>query len=76
MEVIATKKGYYGGKIREPGDQFTIESERAYSERWMKRAETKPSPTAESAARSGKASKSTKIGSGDAAPRHPGSSSS
>lgn len=35
MQVIATLKGYYG-KIREPGETFTLADEKHFSERWMK----------------------------------------
>ena len=52
MEVIATARGYYGGKIREPGAKFTLSSGKAFSEHWMKteggekppKVESKPAP--------------------------------
>lgn len=39
IKVEATKRGYYGVEIREPGSQFDIQSEKEFSKRWMKRVE-------------------------------------
>ena len=39
MKVKATSKGYYGGKIREPGDEFEIVSMQEFSRRWMVKME-------------------------------------
>jgi len=36
INVEATKKGYFG-KIRLPGDKFTIPYSRAFSKNWMKK---------------------------------------
>lgn len=36
MKVIATRKGYYGSKVREPGEEFGLRSEADFSEGWMK----------------------------------------
>lgn len=37
MKVVATKRGYYNG-LREPGDLFDIADEKAFSEKWMRKA--------------------------------------
>lgn len=36
IDVIATKRGYYDGQIREPGDEFSIQSEKDMGS-WMKK---------------------------------------
>ena len=51
MDVISTKKGYYGGKIRNEGDEFTLQDivtkdgdgnsvkvpvSQQFSKKWMK----------------------------------------
>lgn len=41
LRVRATARGFYGGSIREIGDVFVVDSERAVSKRWME-----PSPKA------------------------------
>ena len=33
--VRATEIGYYGAKLRQPGDEFAIDSDKAFSEIWM-----------------------------------------
>lgn len=38
-EVVATQKGYYGGKIQNPGDHFVLLEEKAFSNKWMKEPE-------------------------------------
>ena len=45
MLVRAIEKGYYG-KLRYPGDEFEISSEKLFSERWMEPVKTakKPGP--------------------------------
>lgn len=35
IKVTATANGYYGNKIRVPGEQFGIENMEAFSENWM-----------------------------------------
>ncbi|HEY5797664.1 MAG TPA: hypothetical protein VIU82_21890 [Bosea sp. (in: a-proteobacteria)] len=35
IKVTAIANGYYGGKIRVPGEQFGIENMQAFSEVWM-----------------------------------------
>lgn len=35
MKVTATARGYYGGHIREPGDEFEIKSKKDFSKVWM-----------------------------------------
>ena len=37
MRVIATKIGYYGLRRRKVDDEFDIESEAAFSAKWMKK---------------------------------------
>lgn len=39
MKVVATRKGYYGSKVREPGEEFGLRSEADFSEGWMKPAD-------------------------------------
>ncbi|MCC6863272.1 MAG: hypothetical protein IT544_00485 [Rhodobacteraceae bacterium] len=36
MIVIATAKGYYAGKVREPGETFGLRDDADFSEVWMK----------------------------------------
>lgn len=38
IKVRATKKGWYGRRVRMPGDEFEIKSEVAFSKRWMVRS--------------------------------------
>lgn len=33
--VRATEIGYYGGALRQPGEEFTLDSDKAFSEIWM-----------------------------------------
>lgn len=40
IDVVATKKGYYGGKIRAIGDRFRVASEGELSATWMARKGT------------------------------------
>ena len=35
MKVRATRKGYYGLKIREERDEFDIQDKSEFSEKWM-----------------------------------------
>jgi hypothetical protein len=35
MRVTATKRGYYGNVVREPGDVFTLADEAMFSPVWM-----------------------------------------
>ena len=35
MKVRATRKGYYGLKVREERDEFDIQDESEFSEKWM-----------------------------------------
>lgn len=46
IAVVATEVGYYGSKIRHPGEEFRIDSEEAFSSEWMKKLveEEKPAP--------------------------------
>ncbi|WP_085905908.1 hypothetical protein [Kiloniella majae] len=39
LEVIATKSGYYGSKLREVGEDFTLRDKDHFSKNWMKRKE-------------------------------------
>ena len=39
MQVRATAKGYYGSKVREPGEAFAIAKEEDFSEAWMVKVE-------------------------------------
>ncbi|MEQ9347742.1 MAG: hypothetical protein RIG26_14980 [Thalassospira sp.] len=43
VKVIATEKGYFGKKVREPGDEFSV-SDEMYSSRWMKPVDPKWTP--------------------------------
>lgn len=42
MDVRATLRGYYGGKVREPGDRFEIKSAAEFSKSWMEKAAPDP----------------------------------
>jgi hypothetical protein len=42
MKVRATAKGYFGGKLREPGETFTLSEEAQFSKEWMERAADAP----------------------------------
>lgn len=44
VKVIATQKGYFGKKIREIGDEFSVPDEK-FSELWMKPADPEWKPT-------------------------------
>ncbi len=35
MRVTATEKGFYGGEIKKPGEEFSLASADDFSERWM-----------------------------------------
>lgn len=35
MRVIATAKGYYGSKLREPGEEFGLSDDAHFSDTWM-----------------------------------------
>lgn len=39
MQVRATQKGYYGSKLREPGEAFAVAKEEDFSEAWMVKVE-------------------------------------
>jgi hypothetical protein len=43
MQVIATQKGYYGSKVREAGERFTL-SDEAHLGSWMKAVEPAADP--------------------------------
>ncbi len=57
MKVIATAKGYYGSKVREPGEEFGLRDEAHFSKSWMQpaageaalkaKAAPKPKPAAQ-----------------------------
>lgn len=38
MKVVATHKGFYGGQVRDVGEEFTIAGRADFSERWMMKA--------------------------------------
>jgi hypothetical protein len=45
MDVIAKQTGYYGGKVVEVGERFTLAKADDYSELWMDKAEVnEPAP--------------------------------
>ena len=44
IKVRAIERGYFGDKIREEGDEFTIDNEKQFSERWMEKAKKKATP--------------------------------
>lgn len=44
MDVIATKRGYYGGQLREAGDSFAVSGEEMFSLTWMKKVNIKVLP--------------------------------
>ena len=35
MKVTATQRGYYGSKVREPGDTFDLADKKLFSKAWM-----------------------------------------
>ena len=39
MKVIATKKGFYAGQLVDEGDEFTLDSDKHFSENWMKKVD-------------------------------------
>lgn len=39
MIVVATAKGYYGSKVREPGETFGLRSDADFSASWMQPVE-------------------------------------
>lgn len=39
MNVKATQRGYYGGRIIERGETFAIADEKQFSKEWMAKAE-------------------------------------
>jgi hypothetical protein len=41
MNVIATQRGFYGGRVREDGEAFSLSDPDHFSERWMKKGEAK-----------------------------------
>lgn len=43
VKVIATAKGYYGGRVREVGDQFGVD-DAMFSDKWMKAEDPKWTP--------------------------------
>ncbi|MCC4240383.1 hypothetical protein [Thalassospira povalilytica] len=49
VKVIATAKGYYGGRIREVGDQFGVD-DAMFSDKWMKSADPSWKPDTKPAA--------------------------
>lgn len=49
VKVIATQKGYFGKKVREVGDEFSVPDE-MFSERWMKPADPNWKPDTKPAA--------------------------
>lgn len=40
IKVIATARGYHG-QFREPGDEFEVENEQAFSDKWMEKLDGK-----------------------------------
>lgn len=44
MRVVATQRGYYGGKIQEPGDEFVLAPGDKPSTVWMQVVEEPPKP--------------------------------
>lgn len=38
IAVTATAKGFHGGSLRHPGDEFTIDHPNQFSDTWMKRS--------------------------------------
>lgn len=42
IAVTATANGYYGNKVRVPGEKFRIDSSKDFSERWMTRDDGQP----------------------------------
>jgi hypothetical protein len=51
MKVVATQRGYYGSKVREPGEAFEISDAKHFSKAWMGKTPGKalkaPEPTSE-----------------------------
>lgn len=39
MKVIVTERGYFGGRLREPGEIMDVPDEKAFSSHWMKKVE-------------------------------------
>jgi hypothetical protein len=35
MRVRATQRGYYGGRVREPGEEFSLAKDEDFSSKWM-----------------------------------------
>jgi len=46
ISVVAKANGYYGGKIREPGEKFEIADDEAFSDVWMQREKEAEVPIA------------------------------
>ena len=44
FEVRATRRGYYGGKLRNPGDVFVLSNTNAFSRQWMASVSGSPTP--------------------------------
>ncbi|MCG5241395.1 hypothetical protein ACIU1J_27645 [Azospirillum doebereinerae] len=44
MQVRATQVGYFGGKLRQPGEAFAITDPKAFSKEWMEEVNPKPAP--------------------------------
>ena len=49
MKVIATQRGYYGSKRRDPGEAFGLTDAKHFSATWMERADGKPVAAVETA---------------------------
>jgi hypothetical protein len=47
MKVIATQKGFFGKKRRNPGDIFVLSNEKEFSKVWMKTVDEAKAPKAE-----------------------------
>ena len=43
IKVRATERGYFGDKIRNDGDEFSIDNEKEFSKRWMEKVGGKKS---------------------------------
>lgn len=48
--MVATERGYYGGKRRDPEERFAIASMDDFSERWMEAADGSVAPKAKAPA--------------------------
>jgi hypothetical protein len=48
IKVIAIARGYYG-QLREVNDEFEIEDEAAFTDKWMERSDGKPAKRAKPA---------------------------